>query len=478
MIKRITRKKNREHKIGGDISADAAFSKILSIGYEFECGNMFAVREQHDSNGKYYYIPRGYETEELIHNKQCVPKIGNYSCLISYETDTPHAGNTTKSLLTVYEDKLKSEPDNVNKLLEKCNLIGSINNLFITHTELLFTFFNKHATCIGFNKTLRHPINNPNCIQETFLIMLHLLRDTFVFSHEVVHNDMKIIFFRAPHISKPIFYGIPTTPDKNLTPQDIIWVPQMTYSVEPQNIMEVTERLSIHLDKEERDIIKQCIVNANDLFKNYAKWAKEFGLEKENPLLEIFKNVLFFSLYYIHPYFFYDLDVETEINEIHKNMFCFLFRHSVYEIFNFYKTKSLTDGTPYLIQIVDYLKTQIRTSDTTTHSDEPLASIERKWKSYVCSSFILLQDLQEYDTPLRFFGDIFSSESQYYKFTGKHVLIEFRCFHKNIIQSIVPGKSKVKDINFYKTLTQWQKIMNGEETSPKTSAKSKTKRGK
>ena len=87
-----------------------------------------------------------------------------------------------------------------------------------------------------------------------------------------------------------------------------------------------------------------------------------------------------------------------------------------------------------------------------------------------------MQDLQEDDRPLRFFGDIFSSESQYYEFTGKHVLIEFRCFHKNIIQSIVPGKSKVKDINFYKTLTQWQKIMNREfETSPKTSAKSKTK---
>lgn len=456
MKKRITRKKNREHKIGGDISQHEAFSKILSIGYEFECGNMFAVREEHDSNGEYYYIPRASETEELLHGKQCVSEIGDYSCLISYETDTPHAGNTTKSLLSVYEDKLNSEPDNVKELLEKCNLIGTVNNLFITHTELLFTFFNKGAGCYRFDKTLRYPINNPNCIQETFSIMLELLRSLFVFSHEVVHNDMKIIFFKAPYISKPVVYGIPTTPDKNLTPQDIIWVPQMTYSVEPQNIMEVTERLSIHLNKEERDIIKQCIKNANDLFKNYAKWANEVQVEKTNPLIEIFKNVLFFSLYYTHPYFFYEMTIEKD--SIEKNMFCFLFRHSVYEIFKFYKKKSLKNGDTYLIQIVDYLKTQIKTSDISTNSRDSLTSIETKWKSFVCISFIRLDD--DDDEIPRFFHKIFKSESQYYDFNGKNVLIEFRCFHKNIIQSIVPGKSKVKDINFYKTLNQWQKIMN------------------
>jgi len=469
MKKRVTRKKNREYKVGGDISTHATFSKILSIGYEFECGNMFAIYYIHADD--IFVIPSASTTEELIHDEECVPEIGDYSCLINYETDTPHAGNTTPSLLTVYEKILNEEPDKMTELLEKCKIIGKPVNLFITHTELLFTFFNRKATCNGFNKNLRHPINKPNCIEETFRIMLEKLRHTFVFSHEVVHEDMKIIFFRAPGIEKPIYYGIPTTPDKNLTPQDIIWVPQMTYSVEPQNIMEVTERLSIHLDKEERDIIKQCIENSNSIFKHYTKWAKDVGL-KENPLVEIFKNVLFFSLYYTHPYFFYDLHLER--HKIHKNMFCFLFRHSVYEIFKFYKKKSLKNGDNYLIQIVDYLTTQVRTSDTTTHSDEALASIERKWKSYVCSSFLLLQDGD--DNIPQFFGDIFSSESQYYEFNGKHVLIEFRCFHKNIIQSIVPGKSKVKDINFYKTLNQWQNIMNREfETSPKTSRKTKTK---
>ena len=464
-------KKNKigENKIGGDISNHETFSKILSIGYEFECGNMFALSSTTKSYEKTteFIIPSARETEELIHDEECA-EISDYNCLISYETDAPHATNTTPSLLSVYETILDEDPDKMLELQIKCKILqGMIRNLFITHTELLFTFFNRAAGCYGnkYDKTLRYPINKPNCIEETFLLMLDKLEHTFVFSHEVVHEDMKIIFFTVPTIEKPIFYGIPTTPDKNLTPQDIIWIPQMTYSVEPQNIMEVTERLSIYLNEEERNIIQQCIENSNSIFKDYKKWAKKVGTDEENPLVEIFKNILFFMLYYTHVYFFYE---GTE--KLNKNMFCFIFRHSVVQIYNYYRKPEYLS---YLLSLIEYIRTQIVQTRSSRKVAETVEITETKWKSFICSSFVKIEHTEvpipeEYThIPMSSLLDqYFERESNYYEFTGYYVLTEFRCFHKNIIQTYVGSNRGENHVDTYKTLNEWRQIIREREPEP------------
>jgi len=482
-------KRNKTMKIqrmkGGNILKNAALKKIISIGYEFECGDMFVTHLDEENDN--FLIPQEKDVELLLHDKSCF-HIGDYTCILSSETDTPNSLNITHSLLDSFEQLLIRNEKKFKNLLKKSKFLVKgeeverlLPNLPITHTEFLFTIFHKDNPC---DSPTEIPLNDADCIMNTFKMVLSMMDVYFLpavnlfpkedVPNEIVYKD-KVISYYQPNpdfnIRKPLYYGIFSENTETFTPQTIKWVPQMTYCVAVEDIISVTIQLAQYLHKEETDIIAECIRYTEQLMKH---------VNNRNPLKSTFKNMLFFAIYYYHTYYFftqmrlkpYEAIVKDKegndktiqkIDKLKKNMYCFLFRHSILEMIKHYWTIDATS----VIQIQKALEKNILISgvvDDEIVLETDSAEIQiNKLLSYVSRNFYFtVEDLQNENVQeYPIFSKIFQSESNYYPFNGEHVLIEYRCFARNLIKSINSADRKKKDseISIHRTLEEWRELI-------------------
>lgn len=477
---------------GGDVLKNSALRRIISIGYEFECGDMFVTNL--DGNTGKFLIPEEYNVEELLHDKSCV-EVGDYTCILSSETDTPHASNITNSLLNDFEQLLIHREDDFKALLDKSNFYMEssegadiddiIPNLPITHTEFLFTLFHKDNKCNSLKNGpsyTEHPLNDDDCILHTFkailsMMEIYFLPATELFPNEDVPNEISykdsIISYYRPNpdfnIGKQLYYGIPAKLTTDiLTPQNIKWVPQMTYCVAVEDIIVVSLQLAKYLHSEEIEIITDCITNAQRLMQH---------VNFRNKLKETFKNMLFFAVYYYHTYYFY---TETKLNrnKLRKNMYCFLFRHSIHEMIEYYW--SIDEAS--VIEIQEALEKNIIVDDEDINDDDTQVMRFNKLLSYVSRHvYITVEDLKKQDKrEYGIFSKIFEEESNYYPFNGVHVLIEYRCFARNLIKSINISDRKKPDseIPIHRTLDEWNILVSKLDSIKSVQKKSATKSAK
>jgi hypothetical protein len=526
---------------GGSIFASEEFRKIISIGYELECGDMLVTNynyitdsdDEHEKKPrvKKFLIPRGSDFDYFLHNKKCSTD-DEYSIILSSETDAPLGGtNETHSFLYDFEqqflqDKQKDETlvhNNALDLLQKGHFdIGgneNYKNIFVIHTELLFTIFNKSNSCENIENREMVGLNDPNCILNTLKKVFKILDNYFVpanifrldapktvkktykkkggvkskksfnkskktfnplpLTNNVEHAGMRLTYFKSNWNTKPIYYVIPTFLKKfplPITPRDIKWVPQMTYCVKIQDIISVTKELSKLLYRDDLKHVTECIELVDELMrpvyyekvvnsskKGSVKIKKRDGLTSEFIIVcEKIKNVLFFALYYYYCYYFYS-DFEgkevVKIGEpfIYKNLFCFILRHSIFEIITHYLSTNPTE----ISQLKNYLNDNVDPEeDNENIHATTIDKLKKNLISYVSNTFYWTIDTSNEYTV---FSKVFESESNYFPFDAKNeqVLIEFRCFHKNIIQSY-SKKARTKSekkINVHRTLDEWREII-------------------
>jgi len=519
------------HK-GGSIFKSAEFSKIVSIGYEFECGDLivtnlgFPSADNPKQSKKQFLIPSGSQTPEYLNDKKC-NTVGNYTCILSTETDSPLGGvNETHSKLYDFEQLyLKQrnagvdiDANTIVELLELSNFDtygNSLENVFVTHTEILFTVFDNKNSCQDVeNGNIQHSLNDETCIlstMKTFLDTLHTYfipaTELFPELNEYEESGVKLSFFRPnpSWISKPIYYTVPTINIGRTVDiyADTRWVPQMTYGVKVGDILSVTSELAKLLEKENLVQIIESMKILNMLMAPayYEKSAKSTKTKKSKKLSasapsipsELFKevrekikNVLFFAVYYFFTYYFYTHSEGIPIESIKKpllgkNIFCFTLRHSIFEILDYYMQKYPEE----MHKLNDYLRQNIIANDHVVKGKDPTS----KLISYVCRSFGEIfkpdyvyvrenhvyeenrignekcaADLELNDGNYYIFSKLLKCQSNYFDFDAENetVLIEYRCFHRNIIQSYnskFHKKKDKKDLSIHKPLNEWKEMI-------------------
>jgi hypothetical protein len=536
---------------GGSVFTNNHFNKIVSIGYEFECGDLMVTHlglppadsGNPRSDELHFLIPKSIYAEHLLHDTNC-KTVGNYTCILSTETDTPLSGaNETHSKMYKFEQEyLKEENEgvdvndnNVFILLDKSRYdtySSSFGSVFITHTEILFTVFDKKNSCEDVTHgQIMHSLNDEKCILNTMKTMIDVLHDFFTPANIFVpddyvvpvtedkqipeskltntseHFDMKLSFFKPNPlwIKKPIYYAVPTLGDSRTIDifKDTFWVPQMTYGVKVEDIVSVTSQLSSLLEGDDlihitnsMEILDMLMAPAYQDSKKASPKTKKKSAAKASAspkptaefkhVREIIKNVLFFAVYYFYIYYFYSDVLDLPISSIKdpllgKNAFCFTLRHSIYEILNYYMEKFPKE----MRKLNDYLKTNIIPDDKNITN---VRFQKQNLISYVSRSFARIfeedyvykrenhkygfssqesnrcdEDLKIQPTDNYIFSKILKCQSNYFNFDTENetVLIEYRCFHKNLIQSYnfkFPTTSTSSDV--HKSLDEWKKIVN------------------
>jgi hypothetical protein len=132
-------------------------------------------------------------------------------------------------------------------------------------------------------------------------------------------------------------------------------------------------------------------------------------------------------------------------------------RHSIFEIIQHYLSTNPTE----IIQLKNYLKDYLmdRKEDNENIHASTIDKLKKNLIAFVSNIFYwTVKDNHEYNL----FSKVFKSESNYFPFDAKNeqVLIEFRCFHKNIIQSYTSKKKRSESkINVHRTLNEWKEII-------------------
>jgi hypothetical protein len=513
-------------KKGGSIFVNNEFEKIISIGYEFECGDLMVTNLSMPSednprqNRKQFRIPTVHEQDEYLTDKSC-NTVGNYTCILSTETDTPLSGaNETHSKMYDFEQKYLDQEkagvdinDNtVISFLENANFDVYSNNLesiFFTHAEILFTIFDKKNSCQNANQGIvSHYLKDDKCILNTMKTMIDILFTYFIpgkftnGSNEYAESDMKLSFF-TPNplwVSKPIYYVVPTV-NNHSTVLDIYnetrWVPQMTYCVKVDDIISVTEQLSKLLEKDDLEQIAKSMDILDTLMapayyedlpssktKKKTKVPKPTKTFKE--VREKIKNVLFFAVYYFYTYYFFDSVMGVVITSIKnpklgKNIFCFTIRHSIYELLNHYM-KKYPEEMNKLNELLskNLIENDNNISDTVAMAIPNLISyVSRSFCRIFSPTYAYVPENHTYPPTTRgskdcetdinmqndddyIFSKILKCQSNYFDFDRENetVLIEYRCFHKNIIQSYnfkFPKSQTTSSI--HKSLNEWKNII-------------------
>jgi len=551
-FKRISRR-NRFSRIkqsGGSIFINNIFKNIVSIGYEFECGDLMVtskglphptVSYPTPERGK-FVIPAASETELFFNSKSC-NTFGNYNIIISSEIDSPLAGvNETHSKIYDFEKQYLLEKkidetleiNSVVDLLHKCRFdVNSdlFENVFTTHTEILFTIFNKTNSCqdvaIG---DIEYSLNDEKCILNTMKTMIDILHEFFIPADDIFtssqrpnecdHANMRLTFFKPnPElgiVSKPIYYAVPTflttpnDPPLNLF-EETLWVPQMTYCVKVEDIVSVTEGLARFLTGDDLDHVNESIqildklmtpvyyeaiiVTAKTKKGGTKKSKKPEKMKSKRRILkpefiefcEKIKNVLFFAVYYFYTYYFYENLEGTDIIDIknpklYKNLFCFTFRHSIDEILNHYMLTNPDEMTKlnlYLSQNIIPDDEDISNKDPDIAVPKLISYVSKSFSRVVQEDYVYEPEQHIYDStrsgnnecansvnegPIDkyIFSKMLKCESNYFDFdrVNETILIEYRCFHKNVIQSYNQKyPSKAKSLSIHKSLNEWKEMI-------------------
>jgi len=538
----------KTHQSGGSILKSNEFSKIISIGYEFECGDVMVTHKK----GQKFMIPDASKIPDFLHDEN-KKTIGDYRVLFSTETDSPMSGQTeTHSKIYHFEQRhLKeannilaqpsssssrpspsppskpasspstpsspsslSSPSSAYDLLRKAGFdmkSRSLNNVFLRHLELLFTFSNKEDA--------KRSLNDENCIVNTMKTMIDILHGFFIPANEsedydggvisiqphneYEHGGMRLSFFKPNQqwISKPIYYVVPSSSSSNSNAQaalnlfeDTLWVPQMTYCVKVEDILAVTGNLASFLTRDDYDHVMKSM-RIVDVLMSPTYERKATDESKRSPVYaqvrEKVKNVLFFAVYYFYVYYFFESVDEIEIRSVknprlYKNLFCFTLRHSIDEILHHY----MQTNPDEMKELKLCLTQNIRDDDDNFLVDRSFAT--SLLISYVSRSFIRIcepdyvyeKEGHQYgssdisarnctrsidNAPFEkyLFSKLFKCESNYFEFVGDvgTVLIEYRCFHKNLIQTHNKKfPKKAKSLVIHKSLKEWKEIIDDLKT--------------
>ena len=508
--KKIRRNNTKKYKkYGGKVSSNEILTKIISLGFEFETGNMIPVALYDDN----MTTPpkQKYGIDSVKSHDIGTIRVENepVDVMIVSSTDTPLGTRPTYSLLSHLEDLMNPESGNhefqefiKEHIMPYGNITGDY--MFYNHTEYIFTFRSKFLT---------RSINDENIILKYFKNVVDYLKNNFTLKEEIINTEVnsKLKIFN----NGSLMYLIPMKSTDDFTPTTIKWVPQMTINIKVIDVISVLEYLTIGLDKDSINNIK------------YSKdFASQIYGRKSDSISDILKNVCFMLAYlYLHSA---DGTTGTLEENFNKNNFDFLFRCSlsriIISLYEKYDNRDVNKSLSELKSLLEIYKGKIEQKRIS--NKKSMTNFEDFYAINACTSFInfitlittndgikeiikeiiqkikdssvfdekeeLYQDLytalkiynqraltsQEID-PLylstnSFFTEIFSKASNYYPYDieNESFLIEFRSFSQNILIE----SDTVDSEDVYRDLNIWSSAIDAIENSGTQGASKKIRR--
>lgn len=489
LIKRDNTKKIYK-KYGGKITSNDILEKIISIGFEFETGNMIPIqlknfREQPPVEK---YIADS-ETNVVSQPRDFTSLYPDTKVYILSTIDTPLLSGGVNSLMSIFENKYKpqiedSEIDNetvkFRKFIDKyIHVYSTINSnlgyIFFNHTEYMFTFLplDSHKS-----------INDKNIILIYFEFIVYYLKSL---KHQKTIEDISTNSKIKIFSNDTLLYLIPMEINDDYTPATIKWVPQMTINIKVVDVISVLEYLSIGLNKESINTIRDCkkfvdkIINTSRLSES-----------SELQILNILKCVLFMLLYIV----VYAGTIEGMLDtDFDKNMFDFLFRSSlatiVISLYGKYTSEEINSCLDILKGklvkekgIIDKKKMRRERitefeNDTYNASISFINFINVINNDEIKSIISTIDDFQKYNfdeihekileyniindnysnvysSTNTFFTEIFNGVANYYPYDTKNesILIEYRSFSQMLLYEADDTIN-----NVYRSLDDWTSII-------------------
>ena len=393
--------KTIKNKRGGKITTNEVLKKIISIGFEFETGNMIpVVKETYDIDGVFIekYITDPYESHTIV----TVPVHKDVNLTIVSSTDTPLLTGGVNSLMSELERRfneiveIKPDEEKTNKEKEEEEeKIEKINNFrefiytyinpfdknenensqynFYNHTEYIFTFLPlKPSTSI----------NDENIILKYFDYVINYLKTSFILQDTITNEEVnsKLKTFE----NDGLLYLIPMTSTEDFTPSTIKWVPQMTINVKVEDVISVLEYLSKGLTTRSVDDINNCKNFAFKIIRYVTIKASEN--ENQEKIFYILRNVVFMLVYlFVNSG---DESKGTLEKGYGKNKFDFLFRCSLLRIIiSLYKKYNRVD----INKCLDTMKKNLEIEKTIiekTITQKKITDFEKFYAYFACISMI------------------------------------------------------------------------------------------
>jgi hypothetical protein len=393
------------------------------------------------------------------------------------------------SLMSIFEKKYKPEIEdseidnetvNFREFIDKYIHVYSIINInlgynFFNHTEYMFTFLP-----LGSRKS----INDKNIILNYFEFIVYYLKSLkYQKTIQDISTNSKLKIFS----NDTLLYLIPMEINDDYTPVTIKWVPQMTINIKVVDVISVLEYLSIGLNKESINTIRDCknfvgkIINTSRLSES-----------SELQILNILKGVLFMLLYIV----VYAGTIEGTLDtDFDKNMFDFLFRSSlasiIVSLYGKYKVEEINSCLDILkgklvkekeiidkkkmrrerisefendtynasisfINFINVINTDEIKSTISTIDDFQkynFDEIHEKIREY---NIINDHDSNVYSSTNTFFTEIFIGVANYYPYDTKNesILIEYRSFSQMLLYEAGETTN-----NVYRSLDDWTSII-------------------
>ena len=508
-------KKNK--KYGGKVTGNEILTKIRSLGFEFETGNMIPVILYDDNSTTPPTQKYGVDPEES-HNIGTI-KLDNepVNVMIVSSTDTPLSSGGKYSLLSNLELVMKSENyrqlDDLYEFIKEHIVLYNDHNKynFYNHTEYIFTFLSSEPNT---------SINDDNIILKYFKYVVDYLKNNFTLTKTITNTNTNKEVTNTKIGSKlnifnnnSLLYLIPMKSNEDFTPTTIKWVPQMTINIKVIDVISVLEYLTIGLVEDSINNVKYC---------------KDFALKiigrKTGPIVDILKNVCFMLAYICLRSC--DGTTGTLERDFSKNRFDFLFRCSlariIISLYEKYETRNINIC---LSEIKSGLEKYIIEMERKKRNNERMTEFEKFYAIFTCISFInfiklittndIIEDkikkinessgsdkeeayqnlyttLKKYSqrelipeelTPEEltneidplylstntFFTEIFSEESNYYPYDveNESFLIEYRSFSQNLLHEsgIDEDEDEDEGLDVYRDLNIWSSAIDAIENS-------------
>jgi hypothetical protein len=395
--------KNKTRKYGGDLTKRGVYKKILSIGYELEYNGLAKLSLIEDSvlintDTK----TNDYETIKNIQNNEGTEEdINIYENRLNelmeidiYTSESIKKNKLSKdanseflitndiSVNSAFGKRLNSycSLDDDNELEDEIeDAMQDKNELYRFETndgkpyDIKFEMFSKNK-CSTFSNvewviTYYKPQISRNIILDTFInvidnILLHVNKLTETTGRFIIKIDGKDNVIKNPELRK--LYNLPNSnlyylqthvtnkelENTEFNINDICVVPQMTFSCDISDIVDILKEMSrdnIKIFKNMTELLEQRlnIINnleqcVNDLLREYNENEPLKIIEnKDKKLVKAIKNYMFLILFKLHRYYnAYLVDEDYKNKKPGKYFKNFLFynsRHSNYELYTLLK---------------------------------------------------------------------------------------------------------------------------------------------